>query len=494
MDINTLQIRASFVTIEQNSESDKMNKKHFLISLLLFAFMGCSWDTSSNLPITPAFSTGWSNVASAISKATYLIGFKKSDGEVLVLGTGFAVSPDKIATNAHVALAIPYALDYYHFYFDDSLALVACRANEPVESQACIPLRDYVLHEGFTGLFAPDYSLFRTPVVMADTVRCADLKALHSLTVGEDIGTLGFPGETAFYLDRTFPVPIFKVGTISALHAFTNYGTQSSDEKYVIQHDFDLTGGTSGSPIFNTHGEIIAINNSGYRGVSIGFGIRIDLLSYCLRRTDYASIFDNSINEFYYFEQTLNYENLGSYSYGWNVAGVVIGDSLESVKRKLGYSSENLLDSGFIRIDRYSDGYSYRLDLLTEEGIIRRIMISNVPHQTRLNKFREYYSEFTIGTGISSVEMMYDLTRTHDTVDGIYLNNFEDQGFSVLSLQKGGFVSAILLYEEDDEMPYPEYLDKDWVAPYEPILKKVTKPRSFQDVPKFQYSSIAIRP
>ena len=59
---------------------------------------------------------------------------------------------------------------------------------------------------------------------------------------------------------------------------------------YIVQHNLDLSGGTSGSPIFTTEGEVVAINNSGisltaltFGGdpiqvsqASLGFGIRVD--------------------------------------------------------------------------------------------------------------------------------------------------------------------------------------------------------------------------
>jgi len=66
----------------------------------------------------------------------------------------------------------------------------------------------------------------------------------------------------------------------------------SRSTTYIVQHNLDLSGGTSGSPIFNASGEVVAINNSGIESVvlgvggrptritqsSLGFGVRTDII------------------------------------------------------------------------------------------------------------------------------------------------------------------------------------------------------------------------
>ena len=60
-------------------------------------------------------------------------------------------------------------------------------------------------------------------------------------------------------------------------------------DTYIIQHNLDLSGGTSGSPIFDASGKVVAINNAGIVAVfdidgetthvsqaALGFGIRAD--------------------------------------------------------------------------------------------------------------------------------------------------------------------------------------------------------------------------
>jgi S1-C subfamily serine protease len=92
------------------------------------------------------------------------------------------------------------------------------------------------------------------------------------------IATIGFPGETQ-YFNYHYPVATLKSGSISALRPLQfPFSSDSTDR--LIQYDFDLTGGTSGSPVFNEAGHVIAINYSGYDRGSINFGIRSDLLAW----------------------------------------------------------------------------------------------------------------------------------------------------------------------------------------------------------------------
>ena len=39
-----------------------------------------------------------------------------------------------------------------------------------------------------------------------------------------------------------------------------------------MQHNLDLSGGTSGSPIFTAEGEVVAVNNSGIERTALSFG------------------------------------------------------------------------------------------------------------------------------------------------------------------------------------------------------------------------------
>lgn len=49
-------------------------------------------------------------------------------------------------------------------------------------------------------------------------------------------------------------------------------------KKYVIGYDAGIMGGSSGSPVFNDDGVLVAVNNSAYTGSNFSFGVRIKYL------------------------------------------------------------------------------------------------------------------------------------------------------------------------------------------------------------------------
>ena len=110
-----------------------------------------------------------------------------------------------------------------------------------------------------------------------------------AISVGQPIGTMGFPGELGSIGGATDQriTATFKDGTVSALRMI-----DAGDSPHVeVQHNFDTTGGTSGSAIIDHNGWIVAFNHAiavtkvpGFAAgdtISIGvgslsFGIRVD--------------------------------------------------------------------------------------------------------------------------------------------------------------------------------------------------------------------------
>ena len=76
---------------------------------------------------------------------------------------------------------------------------------------------------------------------------------------------MGYPHETYdhFQRDRA-PVPTFKDGTISAFRTYEiNDPNDGPSNTKIVQHNLDLSKGTSGSAIFDVNGFVVAINNAG---------------------------------------------------------------------------------------------------------------------------------------------------------------------------------------------------------------------------------------
>ena len=99
-----------------------------------------------------------------------------------------------------------------------------------------------------------------------------------AISVGQPVGTLGFPGElgsTGGAEGNRRVTATFKDGTISALR-LRDTGTDSHVE---IQYNFDTSPGTSGSPVFDHNGWIVAVNHAGVSGgEALNFGIHVAAL------------------------------------------------------------------------------------------------------------------------------------------------------------------------------------------------------------------------
>jgi hypothetical protein len=458
--------------------------KNFFLILIrcLLPFLLFLTACSNNVSPTSAGSTAsggeWSQTAAKITKAVYMIGFRKGDGEVSVLATGFAVSPHRIATNGHVAMAVPYALDYYGAYFREDLQLVAVPAVGPAGSY--IPLNRFVLHQGFSGLLSPDFSLFETEALLSDTVTRASLSELEAVALADPIATVGFPGEIAFYLGYATPIPVYKDGSVSATIPFAP-GVPSAPN-YVIQHNFNLTGGTSGSPIFNREGKVVAINNSGLAGYSIGFGIRIDLLDYCMRQSITSSIYDLSLNEYYPWYVSWNS------SYPAQIGEVAIGDSISRADSIFGVSRDTLLDSAADNLYRYTDGYSYEVSLLFHNKVLEGVLLTNTAGQERLNRFRNDDGALvTVGSNRASIDIMFGPADKRDTLDGIIFSHYAGYGVSFgFKIPDDGVCDALVLYPEEWQMPLQGRMHGADIPTANSVLKKCSVPARFGDVPPFQ--------
>ena len=248
----------------------------------------------------------WSGVVSSMQHSIYVVLYEIWDAEAedfllfSFVGTAFAVESSTLVTNAHVIDALVELDDYVEqwnrTYGTDLWGTWLATQNIMADSEyiaAISVIETYRLHPQWDpdNLYSPDVGTLH---IQGDYLwpyaALATRSEVYQLKVGGPIATLGFPGELqGDELVDFSPIATFKDGTISALRPPLQGEPYTAFDTYIVQHNLDLSGGTSGSPIFDASGRVVAVNNSGIEAdfnidgdwpritqAALGFGIRAD--------------------------------------------------------------------------------------------------------------------------------------------------------------------------------------------------------------------------
>lgn len=254
--------------------------QNLVAALCMLVLAGCNENPSG-----PA-DESWAAAAARVTPSVYCLGFIE-DGRLVQLATGFAIGDSLIATNGHVVRALEEVLEYY----SDTLTLVAVESGGDVATGKGVhELKAYAAHPGYVDtaeIESFDFGIVTTTTRLPAHLRFETTPVVQALAAGDGVATVGFPGELGFLYDYS-PVATFKDGTVAALRALDG-APPSPGNGFYLQHNLHLSPGTSGSPIFNRAGNVVAVNNSGIVTViclddfscvdipgSVGFGIRAD--------------------------------------------------------------------------------------------------------------------------------------------------------------------------------------------------------------------------
>ena len=234
-----------------------------------------------------------SRLAAANENTIYLLAYQRS-GSARTQGfcTGFAVTRDLIATNAHCVQVA-----------NDEIArgsqIVALRNKAPGAVLAARPVymdarfRDTRYSRGGTGY---DVGLVRVTGTLPTFARLATEAELFALHEGDAVFVYGFPGMT---MNEASPVATITLGLINRVTDFQD-GVATPAAAQKLQHSAQTSGGSSGSPIFLPSGSVVGINagsladderqividpNNGQRrevevnrGSNFKYGMRADLI------------------------------------------------------------------------------------------------------------------------------------------------------------------------------------------------------------------------
>jgi V8-like Glu-specific endopeptidase len=258
-----------------------------------------------------ATAVNWQNVIPQVETKVYqvLASYKYSNGQTAPLypmGTEFAVATSfnrrgsiggALATNAHVLEGIFKTQDLFAKNGITSYAFIVVRGNTRVGNQEGTYRITYgAFHAAYTGIQtttqqSPDVALLQVDRDLPATVTIASDAELKSLNVGQPIAMLGFGVENG-PASGDQPIGTFKNGTISALRPYNTSITATAESTRLIQHDMIGVGGSSGSPVFNAAGKVIAIHNSGdYISLPDGTRVASGAGSYAIRADEIRALF-----------------------------------------------------------------------------------------------------------------------------------------------------------------------------------------------------------
>lgn len=270
----------------------------------------------------------------AVGVVTMCFDFKNGQKVVVPLGTAWAFAPNKFATNAHVVSAIKglyknqirtaaldllalQAIEEKHAslqeYFQkkgstkskeliqnaekeiaSGILAVKVRININGVARKSYDVTHVGIHRSYgetNSNFNPDVAILTIQEQHHIFFKIASKKKLYALKAGKPIAFLGFPMENLSNnnINLSNPVASMQSGIIVAVSDFS-LRDDGNANNVLIRHNLPATGGASGSPIFDTAGEVIALlyggnmlqeKSNGTRmpsAAQINFAVRADLL------------------------------------------------------------------------------------------------------------------------------------------------------------------------------------------------------------------------
>ncbi len=208
--------------------------------------------------------------------AAYLVVLKYADGREFAEGTAVPIAGDMLATNAHIVEAREQLGQ------GDRMLVRAPGANG--QEFEVIQSRKHPAYDAFNAFLQQDPFVVTTTnayltasisydvgilqiaagTALSPIMEIASADELASLKAGTPLALAGYPSEGVAG-SEVLPLaatPNLSLGIVTAATDMFQLPADVS-ERRLIHHNLPTTGGSSGSPMVNSNGKLVALNNSG---------------------------------------------------------------------------------------------------------------------------------------------------------------------------------------------------------------------------------------
>ncbi|MGZ3429181.1 MAG: trypsin-like peptidase domain-containing protein [Polyangia bacterium] len=223
---------------------------------------------------------GGADIAKSNRAAIWLVAVHAPSGQEEGFCSAFAVADERLVTNAHCVAAA----EDLRKRGGQIVVVQNGDAHVRLTVERMRRVRGFVPGGA---VISPDVGVLKVDGKLPAKVTLAGTDEFAALATGDPMFTYGFPGRLA---DVSAPEATFVEGVVGRI---TNLDGRAGDaqDRRLIQHSAFTSGGTSGSPIFNTAGHVVAVNTGGYVDKSralagYNFGMRIDLAQELLSEAD----------------------------------------------------------------------------------------------------------------------------------------------------------------------------------------------------------------
>jgi len=183
----------------------------------------------------------------------FLMAFHDADRGAKGFCTAFAVRRRVLATNAHCVIALEQ-------FRARRLEIFVVMNRHPERRYRIVRLAHHPRYHKPRKMISEDVGVLELDGDLPVLVQLASQEELRELESGDLMYMYGFPGRLANVSSPNATLVQGVVGRVTQLDG--RFG--KFEENLLIQHSAFTSGGTSGSPIFNQVGKVIAVNTGGY--------------------------------------------------------------------------------------------------------------------------------------------------------------------------------------------------------------------------------------